>query len=29
MAVSLNSNGPWDVDITSQFVNGNVTIFPT
>lgn len=28
-AVQLNGNGPWDVDITSQFVNGNVTIFPT
>ena len=28
-AVSLNSNGPWDVDITSEFVNGNVTIYPT
>lgn len=27
-AVSLNSNGPWNVDITSQFVNGNVTIKP-
>lgn len=27
-AVSLNSNGPWDVDITSEFVNGNVTIKP-
>ena len=26
--VSLNSNGPWDVDITSEFVNGNVTIKP-
>lgn len=25
-ALSLNSNGPWDVDITSEFVNGNVTI---
>lgn len=28
-AVSLNSNGPWDVDITSEFANGNVTIYPT
>lgn len=28
-AVSLNSNGPWDVDITSKFINGNVTIYPT
>lgn len=28
-AVSLNSNGPWDVDITSQFINGNVDISPT
>lgn len=28
-AVSLNSSGPWDVDITSEFVNGNVTISPT
>lgn len=27
-AVSLNSNGPWDIDITSEFVNGNVTIKP-
>lgn len=27
-AVSLNSNGPWNVDITSEFVNGNVTIKP-
>lgn len=27
-AVSLNSNGPWDVDITSEFVNGNITIKP-
>lgn len=27
-ALSLNSNGPWDVDITSEFVNGNVTIKP-
>lgn len=27
-AVSLNSNGTWDVDITSEFVNGNVTIKP-
>ena len=27
-AVSLNSNGPWDVDITSEFINGNVTIKP-
>lgn len=27
-ALSLNSNGPWNVDITSQFVNGNVTIKP-
>lgn len=27
-AVSINSNGPWDVDITSEFVNGNVTIKP-
>ena len=27
-AVSLNSNGPWDIDITSEFVNGNVTINP-
>lgn len=26
--LSLNSNGPWDVDITSKFVNGNVTIKP-
>ena len=26
--VSLNSNGPWDVDITSEFINGNVTIKP-
>lgn len=26
--VSLNSNGPWDIDITSEFVNGNVTIKP-
>jgi hypothetical protein len=24
----LNSNGPWDIDITSEFVNGNVTIKP-
>lgn len=28
-AVSLNSNGPWDVDITSEFINGNVNISPT
>ena len=28
-AVQLNSNGPWDIDITSEFINGNVTIFPT
>ena len=28
-ALSLNSNGPWDVDITSEFINGNVTIYPT
>lgn len=28
-AVSLNSNGSWDVDITSEFINGNVTIYPT
>lgn len=28
-AVSLNNNGPWDVDITSEFINGNVTIYPT
>lgn len=28
-AVSLNSNGPWDVDITSQFINGNVNISST
>lgn len=27
--VSLNSNGPWDVDIISQFINGNVNISPT
>ena len=27
-ALVLNSNGPWDVDITSEFVNGNVTIKP-
>ena len=27
-AVSLNSNGPWDIDITSEFVNGDVTIKP-
>lgn len=27
-ALSLNSNGPWDVDITSEFVNGDVTIKP-
>lgn len=27
-ALALNSNGPWDVDITSEFVNGNVTIKP-
>lgn len=27
-AVQLNSNGPWDIDITSEFVNGNVTIRP-
>lgn len=27
--LSLNSNGPWDVDITSEFVNGNVNISPT
>ena len=27
-AVSLNSNGPWDIDITSEFINGNVTIKP-
>lgn len=26
--LSLNSNGPWDVDITSEFVNGNVTVKP-
>lgn len=26
--LALNSNGPWDVDITSEFVNGNVTIKP-
>lgn len=26
--LSLNSNGPWDVDITSEFINGNVTIKP-
>lgn len=28
-AVSLNSNGPWDVDITSKFVKGNVNISPS
>ena len=28
-AVSLNSNGPWNVDITSEFINGNVNISPT
>lgn len=28
-AVSINSNGLWDVDITSEFINGNVTIYPT
>lgn len=28
-ALSLNSNGPWDVDITSEFINGNVNISPT
>lgn len=28
-AVSLNSNGPWDIDITSEFVNGNVNISST
>ena len=28
-AVSLNNNGPWDVDITSEFINGNVNISPT
>nr|DAM76574.1 MAG TPA: hypothetical protein [Caudoviricetes sp.] len=28
-AVSLNSNGPWYIDITSQFINGNVNISPT
>lgn len=28
-ALSINSNGPWDVDITSEFINGNVTIYPT
>ena len=28
-AVSLNSNGPWDVDITSEFIHGNVTTYPT
>lgn len=27
-ALVLNSNGSWDVDITSEFVNGNVTIKP-
>lgn len=27
-AVQLNSNGPWDIDITSEFINGNVTIKP-
>lgn len=27
-ALALNSNGPWDIDITSEFVNGNVTIKP-
>lgn len=27
-AVQLNGNGPWDIDITSEFVNGNVTIKP-
>lgn len=27
-ALALNSNGPWDVDITSEFINGNVTIKP-
>lgn len=27
--LSINSNSPWDVDITSEFVNGNVTIYPT
>ena len=26
--VQAESNGPWDVDITSEFVNGNVTIKP-
>lgn len=26
--LSINSNGPWNVDITSEFVNGNVTIKP-
>lgn len=28
-ALALNSNGPWDVDITSEFINGNVNISPT
>ena len=28
-AVSLNNNGPWNVDITSKFINGNVNISPT
>lgn len=27
--LALNSNGPWNVDITSEFVNGNVNISPT
>lgn len=27
-ALALNNNGPWDVDITSEFINGNVTIKP-
>lgn len=26
--LAINSNGPWNVDITSEFVNGNVTIKP-
>lgn len=28
-ALVLNSNGPWNVDITSEFINGNVNISPT
>lgn len=28
-SIAAGSNGPWDVDITSEFINGNVNISPT